>query len=109
MSVSLTVIISLVCTVVGAGAAVITLRRTASRADTEEGKASGTILTEIGYIKSGVDDIKRHQEKQDDRYLDLRQRVTAVEASAKQAHKRLDGMEETCRNHHDFTARREQT
>lgn len=107
MNVSLTVLISLVCTLVGAGAAILTLRRAAAKSDNEEGKASGTILTEIGYIKSGVDDIKRHQEKQDDQYLDLRQRVTTVEASAKQAHKRIDGIEETCKNHHDCKSRRE--
>lgn len=107
MNVSLTVLISLVCTLIGAGAAILTLRRSAAKADTEEGKTSGTILTEIGYIKSGVDDIKRKQEKQDDQYLDLRQRVTKVEASASQAHKRLDGIEETCKNHHDCKSRRE--
>lgn len=107
MNVSLTVLISLVCTLIGAGTAILTLRRSAAKADTEEGKTSGTILTEIGYIKSGVDDIKRKQEKQDDQYLDLRQRVTKVEASASQAHKRIDGIEETCKNHHDCKSRRE--
>ena len=107
MNVSLTVLISLVCALIGAAVGIITLRRSAANEDTEDGKTSGTILTEIGYIKSGVDDIKRHQEKQDDQYLDLRQRVTKVEASASQAHKRIDSIEETCKNHHDCKSRRE--
>lgn len=59
----------------------------------DEGKESGTILTEIGYIKAGVDDIKRKQEKQDERHVELISRVTAVEQSAKQAHHRIDRIE----------------
>lgn len=61
--------------------------------DTNTGEKNGTILTEIGYIKSGVDDIKRKQEKQDAQYLETMTRITAVEASAKQAHKRIDRIE----------------
>lgn len=61
--------------------------------DTDEGKESGTILTEIGYIKAGVDDIKRKQEKQDERHLEIVSRITAVEQSTKQAHLRLDRIE----------------
>lgn len=107
MSVELSVIMSLAFAGIGAIVAILTLRRSASKDDEEDGNTKGTILTEIGYIKSGVDDIKRKQEKQDDQYLDLRQRVTKVEASATQAHKRLDSIEETCKNHHDCKSRRE--
>jgi len=63
--------------------------------DENDGKQSGTILTEIGYIKSGVDDIKRRQEKQDERHLEIITRITAVEESAKQAHKRINRLEGT--------------
>lgn len=99
-------IISIVCTVMCAAVAVITLLKSSGKDTNEEGKENGMVLTEIGYIKSGVDDIKRHQEKQDDQYLDLRQRVTKVEASATQAHKRIDNLEETCKEHHDCRTRR---
>lgn len=102
-------IISIVCTVLMLAVAAITLFKSSGKATSDEGKESGMVLTEIGYIKSGVDDIKRHQEKQDDQYLDLRQRVTKVEASATQAHKRIDGIEETCRDHHDCKSRRDNT
>lgn len=61
--------------------------------DDKEGRESGTVLTEIGYIKSGVDDIKRKQDKQDERYLETITRITAVEQSAKQAHHRIDRIE----------------
>ncbi len=44
------------------------------------GRRDGTVLTELGYIKSGVDDIKKRQEKQDARYLELATRIAALEA-----------------------------
>lgn len=62
--------------------------------DADDGKESGTMLTEIGYIKAGVDDIKRKQEQQDIRHLEVIGRLTAVEASSKQAHKRIDRIED---------------
>ncbi|MDO5015299.1 MAG: hypothetical protein Q4E28_05040 [Clostridia bacterium] len=55
-----------------------------------EGKKDGVLLTEIGYIKSGVDDIKRKQEKQDEQYVIVMTRLATVESSVKQAHHRLD-------------------
>lgn len=65
-----------------------------NKTDTEdEAKRDATVLTEIGYIKSGVDDIKRKQDKQDEQYIKMAERVTAVEASTKQAHKRIDRIE----------------
>lgn len=57
------------------------------------GKKDGIVLTELGYIKSGVDDIKRKQEKQAEQHIEVVSRLTAVEASAKQAHKRIDRLE----------------
>ncbi|MFA0815090.1 MAG: hypothetical protein ACC608_04810 [Anaerofustis sp.] len=60
----------------------------------EEGKQSATLFSDIGYIKSGIDDLKRKQEKSEDRYIALTSRVTAVEESAKQAHKRIDCIEQ---------------
>lgn len=56
----------------------------------ENGQQSGTVLTEIGYIKSGVDDIKRKQEKADAQHIEVITRLSKAEASAAQAHKRLD-------------------
>ncbi len=64
--------------------------RSKRKEDSEGGKLSGTLLTEIGYIRSGVDDIKRKQEKQDQQHIEVITRLTAVEASASQAHKRID-------------------
>jgi len=83
--------------VVGGLAAIIfgyaTYKRNQKTDDSNEGKETGTLFTEIGYIKSGIDDIKRKQDKQDERLLRISERLTAVEASSKQAHKRLDRLE----------------
>jgi transposase len=45
------------------------------------------------YIKSGIDDIKKKQEKQDEQHIEIVSRLCSVEASAKQAHKRIDSLE----------------
>ena len=51
------------------------------------------MLTELGYIKSGVDDIKRKQEKQEEQNLAFVAQLSAAASSAKQAHKRIDMLE----------------
>lgn len=86
--------------IVGVGGFVfglVTFFRNKKSDDASEGRKDGTILTELGYIKSGVDDIKRKQEKQDEQNLKFAERLSSVEASTKQAHKRLDKIEGTSR------------
>lgn len=64
--------------------------------DTQSGHQGGVILTEIGYIKSSVDDVKRNQEKAEEKsdknHIETMTRLAKVEASAAQAHKRIDSM-----------------
>ena len=55
-----------------------------------EARSEAVVLTEIGYIKSGVDDIKRKQELEEKRYIEVSERLSKVEESSKQAHKRID-------------------
>ena len=93
MTVELTVVISIACTVLGAAIGYATFRKNREKDVEEEGKADGVILTEIGYIKAGIDDIKRKQDRQDELYIKIAERLTAVEASAKQAHHRIDRLE----------------
>ena len=68
----------------------IKMRQVQESSSKERGKESATLYSDIGYIKSGIDDLKRKQEKADERYIELAMRVTSVEESAKQAHKRID-------------------
>ena len=69
-------------------------RRNNRQDDTGEGHSKGVILTEIGYIKSGIDDIKREQSCQRENYVQVVSRLATVEASAKQAHHQIDGLEQ---------------
>lgn len=77
---------------------VVSIFRNKKKDDEEDGKRDGIVLTELGYIKSSVDDIKRKQEKQDDQTMKLLSELTAVQESAKQAHKRIDALEHRIKN-----------
>ena len=79
--------------VAGIAFGVVTFLRNRRSDDAAGGKRDGIVLTELGYIKSGVDDIKRKQERQEEQNIQVFSRLSAVEASAKQAHKRIDRME----------------
>ena len=83
-------IISLVVGAAGIIFGLVTLFRNKKQDDAAEGKATGTILSDIGYIKAGVDDIKSEQKEQRKTNIEFVARLTAVEESAKQAHKRID-------------------
>lgn len=61
---------------------------------TKEAKSDATILTELGYIKGGIDDVKAEQREQRKTNTDFAGRLVSVEASAKQAHKRIDSIEQ---------------
>lgn len=58
------------------------------------GSHDGSLVSDVGYIKGGVDDIKRKQEKQDEQHILVVERLSAVESSAKSAHHRIDKLEE---------------
>ena len=59
----------------------------------DEARSDATVLSEIGYIKGGIDDIKAEQREQRKTNTDFIARLTAVEESAKQAHHRLNRLE----------------
>lgn len=88
-------VISTLCAIVFGYAA---FARNGKKDTADEARNDATILTEIGYIKANTEDIKRKQEKQDEQYLRIAERMTAVESSAKQAHHRLDRLEQAAAN-----------
>ncbi len=93
MAAEITAAISVTAAVCGIIFGLVTFFRNKREDDNRDGKKDGVVLTELGYIKSGVDDIKRKQEKQEQQHIEVVSRLTAVEASAKQAHKRIDAIE----------------
>ena len=68
-------------------------RRRSQRNKRDDNREDGSYRSDIGYIKASMDDIKRKLDKQEQQYLDLVTRLTAVESSAKQAHHRIDRLE----------------
>jgi len=79
-----------IITFVACGVSILALLNTILRNTKNDSQQDGTVLTEIGYIKSSVDDVKKKLDKQDERYLELSTRLTVVEQSSKSAHKRID-------------------
>lgn len=86
-------LIGLLCTILGVVISYAVFFRNVKKDNKDEGQEVGTMLTELGYIKSGVDDIKAEQKEQRKTNVEFITRLTAVEASAKQAHKRIDRIE----------------
>lgn len=85
--------VALLCTLIGAAIGIATFSRNKTKDDQAEGRQSGQMLTELGYIKSGIDDIKTEQREQRHINTETATKLAAVEASAKQAHKRIDRIE----------------
>jgi uncharacterized membrane protein len=65
-------------------------KRNKAKDDKEEIEKKGQLEANIEYIKSRVDEIISDEKETKTELLDLRQRVTRVEESSKQAHKRID-------------------
>lgn len=90
--------VSLVFGIIGTLCAIVfgyaAFRRNNKSDDTNEGRQTGTMLSELGYIKSGVDDIKRKQESQDSFNLTVMAGIQQAKDSAASAHKRIDGLED---------------
>ena len=69
---------------------VIAARTNKRKADRDDGHMLGTVQSDLGYIKSGVDDLKTDVRELRGSTTSLTERVKAVEESTKQAHKRID-------------------
>lgn len=86
-------IIGVLGTILGGVLSYAAFHRNSKKDSESEGKEAGTLLTEIGYIKGGIDRIERKQDAQDARYIGMAERMSAVESSAKSAHHRIDRLE----------------
>lgn len=66
------------------------------REESSTARRDGMVLTELGYIKSGIDDIKRKQERQQEQIVAVTNRLTALEERVRVAHKRIDELSHPC-------------
>lgn len=90
---SISVAVGIFGTIMSIVSIIVLLRRNSKADDNSDGRLTGTMQSDIGYIKSGVDDIKRKQERQDDVNLRLKKEITEAHEAASSAHKRIDGLE----------------
>ena len=77
---------------IGVICSIVAVSRNRSAEDKSAGKEDGVVLTELGYIKAGVDDLKRDNREIRGDLKTLDERVTRNEESTKQAHKRIDAL-----------------
>jgi len=69
-------------------------RTRSNRQDIQNEAGTGAVLrTNVEYIKHGVDDVRIELKDQGRRFDALSERVTRIEESSKQFHKRLDRFE----------------
>ncbi|NNV06196.1 hypothetical protein ETC03_07015 [Geobacillus sp. MMMUD3] len=58
-----------------------------------DSQESAELKAELGYIRKGVDDIRIDLKANEKQMIALGERITRVEESSKQAHKRIDNLE----------------
>lgn len=83
-------LIGLACTVIGGIIGYVSFFRTSKKESANEGRETGVMFTEMGYIKSGIDDIKTELRDQRKINSEFSTRLAKVEGSASRAHERID-------------------
>lgn len=86
MEITITAVVSFLGTLTGFLFSFAIYKRNLRQDVTTEAKSDAIVLTEIGYIKSGIDDIKRKQEIEDARYIELAERLSRLEARVDEFH-----------------------
>ena len=87
------VLISILCAVGGLIVGYLAFRREKNNDVANGASESAVIKTKLDNISSGVDSIRIDMKANEKRVSDLSERVIRVEESAKQAHKRIDKIE----------------
>lgn len=87
------ILIGLVCTVIGAMIGVASFTRNRDKDVRSDATESAVIRTKLDSINQGVESIRIDIRANEMRVSELSERVIRVEESSKQAHKRLDKIE----------------
>ncbi len=93
MSIDITLLIGMGCTLIGAALGIWKVKKEGDRATIEDATKDTIVATKLDYISKGVDDIRLDIKAQDKRISDLVERVVTVEQSIKSAHHRLGDLE----------------
>lgn len=100
MSVELTVLVSLACALGGFCLSYTAMRRNAKKDAGDEGKTHGVVLTELGYIKSSLDDIKAEQKATGGKVADMAVKQAMMERDLKTAFARIDENKQEIRQYY---------
>ena len=73
--------------------AIVVASRNKKKDDVSDGQSIGTLHTDIGYIKKGIDGIERRLEKQETKYLDVATQLAEMKGEIKRHSKRIDKLE----------------
>ena len=79
-------VIGMICTVIAAF-------RNKKKDDVADGQSIGTLHTDIGYIKKGIDGIEHHFEKQENQYIDVVTQLAEVKGEVERHNKRIERLE----------------
>ena len=86
-------VVGVVTGIAGMFCAIIVASRNKKKDDKNEGKEGGVLMTEIGYIKKGVDGIEQKFEKLENKYIDLAMQMAGIEGDIKRFNKRIETLE----------------
>lgn len=67
--------------------------KTVKEEEKQDAAQDAQLRTTVNYIKNGIDELKAEVKARGQQYDMLAERVTRVEESSKQAHKRIDRLE----------------
>ena len=73
--------------------ALIAASRNKKKDDVADGQNIGTLHTDIGYIKKGIDGIEHRLEKQENQYIEVVTQLADVRGEVKRHNKRLEKLE----------------
>lgn len=86
-------VVGVVTGLAGMFCAIIVASRNKKKDDKTEGKEDGVLMTEIGYIKKGVDGIEQKFEKLENQYIDLAMQLAEMKGDIKRFNKRIETLE----------------
>ena len=86
-------VVGVVTGIHGICCSLIDATRNKKKDDKAEGKDDGVLMTEIGYIKKGVDGIGQKFEKLENQYIDLAMQLAEMKGDIKRFNKRIEILE----------------
>ena len=86
-------IIGIVTGVGGMVCALVVASRNKKKDDVSDGRSIGTLHTDIGYIKKGIDGIEHRLEKQESQYIDVITQLAELRGEVKRHNKRIEKLE----------------